>query len=335
MTITLNWMIPVRHMNYNKMPASVWIRCLQIIPYLERLGIKNVINDMSGVNDISIFVRWQDDEAYELAKQLKVKGSHIVFDICVNYFDEAEVPIFGKQVAKRHVEEALRMVSVADVVTTASDYIAGRAREFHPLVEYLPDSIDFEHFQLAKSPDDFYRPNLRAIWSGVASKALELEPLLPLLADYKIELVIISNTPPSLKINSWLWRRNFQYRYLPWSYASFPYNILEGEICISYRSMENPYNMGHSFFKIGVFMAQGVPCLAVPQPSYRELLRDQRGGYLCESLEDWDSMIAKTNENRELLSRWSSEAQQGMQKYSTLALTEQYVKLFEQVIAAF
>ena len=40
--------------NYDHVSASVWLRCLQLIPYLEEKGIRCRINDFSAESDIAI-----------------------------------------------------------------------------------------------------------------------------------------------------------------------------------------------------------------------------------------------------------------------------------------
>ena len=195
------WFIPVKHRNYNAMAASIWIRCLQLIPYLEEKGIRCKVNKPGAVADIAVFVRWQDDAALEMAQSQKRQGRRIVFDLCVNYFDETELFEGGYGSLAENVEECRRMAEVADVITCASDFIARRAGDFHPRAVYLPDSIDSRHFRFRKPENDFRRDELRAIWSGTSSKAVELEPVLPLLRRYGIPLVIISDRKPRLSMD--------------------------------------------------------------------------------------------------------------------------------------
>ena len=269
------------------MAASMWIRCLQLIPYLEEKGIRCTVNDPGEDVDINVFVRWQDRRAFELARDRHSRGQKVVFDLVVNYFDPAEVSGLGKVVTPRHRAEVLRMLSVADGVTCASRNIAERAREFHPTVEYVPDSIDARHFSLRKNLQDFSRPRLRAIWSGVSVKARELEPILPLLAERDIELVVLSDRRQRLRLGGRAWRRGYPQRFMRWDYQTFPSQILEGDFCLVYRVVDNTYNSGHSLFKIGVFLAQGVPAIASPVPSYREVLADGEAGLMCHSEREW------------------------------------------------
>lgn len=332
--VRVSWFIPVDHRDYNRMPASVWIRCLQLIPYLEERGVPCIVNEPDAEADVAVIVRQQDEQAYQLAHQQKQKGRRVVFDLVVNYFDEAQVEHVGRPVTHMHIEECLRMLSVADVVTCASAYIAERAREFHSWVEYLPDSIDRRHFVHNKPITDFHRPRLRAIWSGISHKAAELEPILPLLQERKIELTVISNEPPDLKLPGWLWRRRLDYRFLPWQYETFPQHILNGELCVVHRPVDNPYNQGHSLFKIGVFMTQGIPAIVSPVPSYQEVLQNGSGGQVCSSIREWEQILEGVLTDRDVLVQWSQQAQRLMEPYWTERVADGYVSLFEQLCEA-
>lgn len=314
------------------MGASLWIRCLQLLPYLEKYGVRSTVNQPDSEADIVIFVRSQDDAAYQMAVRQKSEGKKIIFDLCVNYFDETDHVINGEKVVTReHLENARRMVEVCDVVTCASNTIAQRARDFHSWVEYVPDSIDSKHFSSKKSLEDFDRPKIRAIWSGSAHKTYELEPILPLLKRRNVDLVIITNKPPRLRYSFWIWKRDFPYQFLRWQYEAFPRQILQGEFCISYRSVDTPYNRGHSLFKIGVFMAQGIPAIASPVPSYIEAVTATGAGKICTSYAEWDRSLEQIVEDRQILKTWSKHAYQIMENYSTEAVALKYIELFHNL----
>lgn len=320
--LSVNWFIPVNHRKYNNMAASVWIRCLQLLPYLEERGVQCKVNDPNAEADISVFVRWQDDRAYEMAQRQKTKGQGIIFDLCVNYFDETGLFESGYGSTKERAEECRHMVETTDVVTCVSTYIAQRARSFHPWVVYLPDSIDGRHFRFRKPESDFWRRKLRAIWAGISPKARELEPILPLLHRHSIPLIVITNQKPSLSMD---------YRFIRWSYKKLPRQLLEGEICVAPRRIDNTYDLGHSLFKIGVFMALGVPAIASPVPSYTEVLKDGKGGMLCHTIEEWDKALAIALQERETLVTWSEQASEGMRRYHTDHIADQYVALFREL----
>ena len=329
MPIHVSWFLPVQHCDFNRMPASVWIRCLQLLPYLERRHIHSQINQSHAETQIAAFVRFQDADACELALREKAAGRKVLFDLCVNYFDETGLIGKGYGTTRERVAETMRMIQIADVVTCASEAIARRAHDVHQHVVYLPDSIDLHHFHYTKPVDDFFRLRLRAIWSGVATKAYELEPILPLLRQRHIDLMLITDQPPTLTVRRWLGRQRMPYHFFPWRYETFPANILEGEICVSYRAVDTPYNQGHSFFKIGVFLAQGIPALASPVPSYVEAFGVAPMGHVCHSLQEWKQMLDAVVEDRDLLRTWTQYTNLFRERYSTETIIEDYQKIFQ------
>jgi glycosyltransferase involved in cell wall biosynthesis len=322
MSYKITWFIPVKHRKFDAMSASIWIRCLQLLPYLEEKGVKCKVNDPDAEADICIFIRWQDETAFEIARQQKRKGRRIIFDLCVNYFDETGLFEGGYGSPAERVEECRRMVEIADVITCASSFIAQRARDYHPWVVYLPDSIDSRHFRLRKPEHDFMEEEIHAIWSGISSKAMELEPILPLLRRHHVPLIVISDQKPQLSMD---------YRFVRWSHKTFPRHILDGEVCVAPRRVDNPYDLGHSLFKIGAFMAEGVPAIASPVPSYTEVLGDGDSGILCQSEADWDRALDTIIHDRGMLINWSRHASDRMRRYYTDHVADQYVAVFKEL----
>ncbi len=324
--LTVAWFTPVRHRNFDRMPASVWIRCLQLVPYLERLGIRSTVNGALGDADVCVLVRMQDERAYRIATEAKARGCKVAFDLCVNYFDETGPLGEGYGVTRKHVEECVRMVSLADVVLAASQHIAGRARSFHPDVVYLPDSVDRRHFRFDKRYDEVAGERspdaVTAIWCGYSVKAPEMEPFLPLLAKREIPLAIVSDRKPSLPV---------PFQFVRWRYAGAPRDLLRGDFCIAPRPLDSPYNLGHSLFKVAVFLAQGVPALASPVPSYREVLIPERTGLLCESPGEWEEALDRVRANRDHLRAWSREAREVVRPYLTDRVAERYAELFREL----
>jgi glycosyltransferase involved in cell wall biosynthesis len=315
--ITVAWHVPVRHRDRDRMPASVWIRCLQLLPYLERHGVRSVVNDTRTAADVAVFVRWQDARALAAARAARRAGARVVVDLCVNYLDETGLMPGGYGVLARHVDECRAMLDGADAVTAASAFIAGRARQAGARVAYLPDSVDAAHFALRKRHGPGAPPV--AIWCGVSVKAAELEPVLPRLDKRGIPLVIVSDARPSLSI---------PFEFVRWRHAGAPRDLLRGDVCIAPRDVDNAYNRGHSFFRIGVFLAQGVPVLAGPVPSYAEVLRPGDNGLVCATGDEWEAALDALQDDRGRLARWSGAAVAAMAPYSTEALAARYAAVF-------
>jgi|TARA_Y100000294_G_C8537007_1_gene329521 hypothetical protein len=311
--------------NYDRFLTSTWNRCLQLIPYLENMNIECRVDSGNNLNtDIAVIMRWQDEKAYDLAVRLKDRKVITVLDLCVNLFDKTGIFPGGYGVSKAVVDEVRKITPVVDAVITGSEYIRKRAMEFNANAVYLPESIDYKHFIYKKNKEDFNRQIPRAIWSGVSVKAGEVADLYPILEKRGIPLTIISNKKSDLL---------GPYKYIPWSYYTFPKNIVKGDFCISPRRTDNTYDLGHSHFKIGAFMAQGVPALAAPLPSYKEVIGKTGGGRICDSDLQWEEALDEVLENREMLWEWSQAAHDGMDYYSTENIAKIYVETFEKLIS--
>lgn len=309
--------------NFDKHLTSTWNRCLQLIPYLEKMNIDCRVDNGGDLNtDIAVLIRWHDAGAYDLVSRLKDRKAKTVLDLCVNYFDETGTFPGGYCVSKPLVEEVRKITPSVDMVICGSEYIRQRALEFNPNCVYLPESIDAQHFVYKKKQREFDRQIPRAIWSGQSVKSFEVAELYPLLEKRRIPLTIISNNKPEMP---------GPYHYIPWSYYTFPRNIVKGDFCISPRRTDNTYDMGHSHFKIGAFMAQGVPTLAAPLPSYREVIEKTRGGRICESGLAWEEALDEVLADRDILWQWSQAAYEGMRSYSTENVAKKYAETFEHL----
>lgn len=330
----INWFLPAQTRDYNKVSASIWIRCLQLIPYLAAHNITSVVNDPGADADVAYFIRWQDDRAYEQAKRQKAAGRKVIFDLVVNHFTQTDQTAVSRGfgiVTETHYRQTMRMLELADAVTCASQYIAERAAPYHDHVHYLSDSIDMRHFDRVKDEGDFYRQKLRVIWSGTSTKRVEFTPLIPLLKKYQLSLAVISDHAPLLG-----WRFSFgpyrlAYRWASWRYETFPGKLLMGEIGISYRDELDSYNLGHSLFKIGVMMAQGIPVVASPIPSYRELV-NRGGGVIASTLDEWDQILGTWVTDRDKLAQTARQARGAVSPYTTANIIRGYLELLNSLL---
>jgi glycosyltransferase involved in cell wall biosynthesis len=132
----------------------------------------------------------------------------------------------------------------------------------------------------------------------------------------------VSDARPSLSI---------PFEFVRWRHATAPHDLLRGDVCIAPRDVDNAYNRGHSFFRIGVFLAQGVPVLAGPVPSYAEVLRPNDNGLVCATAEEWNAALDSLLEDRDRLARWSPAAVAAMAPYSTDAIAVRYAALFHSL----
>jgi glycosyltransferase involved in cell wall biosynthesis len=287
--------------------ASVWIRCLQLIPYLEELGISCHLNLHTRVPDVAIFLRRYGRSDLFLAKTLRMLGARVVLDIVANYYEpNCPNPAGVGVCSPKAREHFLKLHDIADEVWCVSPYLVEQASRYHPRVIFVSDSIDFRHYSQVKEEFGNTLP-FRLGWSGVAAKADALKQVKPLLMDSGFELLVISDQRPDLDM-PFLFRR--------WSYQRFPLDIVQCDLCVAPRAVATSYDHSHSLYKVGVFMAEGVPAIASAVPSYRLVLNDGAAGKLCENPESMLEEIRKCSANRDMLTSWSQVARQRMKEYS-------------------
>ncbi|MEM7033810.1 MAG: glycosyltransferase [Chloroflexota bacterium] len=300
--IRIGWFIPLQRSrkDYDRVQASVWIRCLSLIEQLRPLGYHSTINQPWAPMDIAIFLRVEGDWAQRLLRFLKWRGVKTVYTAVVNYYQrQGNADKISHLVSDQQMHNCLSMTQAADAVITVSRYLKGMAETHNNDVFYLPDSVTRSHFHFTKATDDFNRTKLKLIWSGQSTKAATIDTLHDVIQDLPVTLTIVSNAPPKLKT---------PFDFVPWHYQTFPQEIVKGDICISPRILDNSYDQGHSNFKIMVFLAQGMPVLASPQDSYLEVIKDGYNGFICYTADDWRNHLQTLIENRALLSDMSTNA---------------------------
>lgn len=321
--LTVSWYVPSTDPDFNSQIASVWIRCLQLFPYLEKHGISCRLNMYTRVPDVAIFLRRHDLSDILLAKSLRMLGVRIVLDVVANYYepDSSNSAGFGgcSPKARTHF---LKFHDIADEVWCVSPYLTKLAYRYHSRVNFVSDSIDFMHFSMVKKKFNGEGP-LRLGWSGVSVKADALNQLKPLLLEPGFELLIISDQPPVLDI-PFVYRR--------WSYQRFPSDIIECDLCVAPRVVTTSYDRAHSIFKVGVFMAEGVPAVASEVPSYRLVLDDGAAGKLCENSEAMINDIRDCAADRGFLSSWSEVARTRMLNYSSDRIAAQIAGQLRELV---
>ena len=325
------WFLPTSNKNFNNISASVWIRALQIIPYLEKINVKSYINEETVQADLAIFVRRQDAMDYELATRLKKRNIKLILDLCVNYFVESNAPGMLKPVTKKHINNCVRMTNLCDAVFCASINIKDSAAKFNKKSYYLPDSVDEKHFKSKKNENDFLRKRIRAVWAGTTEKSKELLEYMGILQELNIPLRIISETRPRDFGYPFFFSSNKAY-YSKWKYETFPQTMLKGDFVFAPRNISESYNRGHSFFKIGIFLSVGIPVIASPIPSYKELIFKNNCGKLCKTKNDFRKTLKDISTDRQRLVTWSKSAQLIMKKYTTFEISKKYVEIFTKIL---
>lgn len=321
--MNVSWFIPSiprwpwhRPYDFDRYPASVWIRCLQLLPYLNGLGVHSLINQSNSKTQIAVFLRRYDNESVELASYLRSKNVKVVLDTPVNYFTQEQHWGYRGNVRARFKN----MAHQSDAILCPSIPIeeCGKGMGF-PVIR-IEDSIDLDHFKFKKSI--FLRhksPTL--IWAGHSSKAAVLNFLAPVFKRLLLKFIVISKKKPVLK---------FQYQFIRWSHKFFPQAILEGDLGIFPRPTDNDYDLGHSFFKIGAFLSERVPVLCSPVPSYLQIAHPSNSRIIPEmDASLWEQSLTEIISGK---IKFTFEENRVVSDFSTHAAALRYLDLFSNLL---
>ena len=327
--------LPFVGYNYNKMSASSWIRCLQLIPYFKKEGIAVSVNkEMPGV-DCAIFLRRWSDIDYLLAEKLQKTGVKIFLDTPVNYFSDADHSAFTK--TTRHLFR--KFANLADGIICASENIANYARKLEYNALCIEDAVDME--KIVRNQ----QKNADLIWAGTAEKAEILNFLLPIINANNWKLTVITEKRPNLNgdfnfeklpANHTKGRSKKHYntlssterlnplRGIEWNYSTFFTELSKGKVGIFPRNCDNDYDRGHSFYKIGIFLASHVPVIYSPVPEYAKIANAANSIRINNlAPKEWEHQIKQV-----LSKRWTPDfTNNPIEEYTCQAIAEKYKKI--------
>lgn len=256
--------------NWDKVLASKWIWCLQYIEFLEKIGVKSYFNEPSG--DICLFFRVVKENTIKIASDLKKRGKKIVYLLDVNYLARSGVSEWLNQVSDENIRNSHSFCEISNLVLCSPSYLVEEVQKHGYSSAYWPPGIDNRHFR-AKKEINLSQPVL--VWCGHAFKAELLDEIMSVVGS---KLLIIAEREPGI---------GFPFRFEKWKYKKVPSYLVQADIGIAPRTVDNSYNKGHSFFKILIYLAAGLPVLAAPLPSYCDIIVDGKNGFICQNVDDF------------------------------------------------
>ncbi len=255
---SIGWVIDAKW-PYRNVMASTRMRCLDIIRFLKNSGIKTDLYRPFEKYDIVIFQKSFSESHYKLAKKLSNAGIKIILDVNVNYFEKTGET---KQVTEKQIGDLHRFLDLTDTVLVSSHYIKSIAEKYHPDVYYIPEHIS----TIGSYSPKVVSNTLKLLYCGYSVKANSVliikDVLRELSKDYDFEFIFVCEKNPSLKLP-------VKTSFLRYKQNNLVKILRKGDIKIAPRKLNNSYDLGHSFSKIGHPMSVGLPVIASPVPSYR------------------------------------------------------------------
>lgn len=307
---------------YNKIMASTRVRVYDIIKafYNDKDFLVELYNPFRKY-DVVIFQKKFDGTALSLAKKLKRKGTQIILDINVNYYDPS-----SKFITRQQNKNIITFSKFVDRVITPTRFLQGVIKKLFPEkpVDVIEESINDIFFKKKKT--SFSSNPIHLIWSGYAPKASELllieNVLRELYEKWQFNLILICDKDPHLTMGK------IPIHFEKYNFNSISDQLLKGDIFIAPRDLNDNYNLAHSFTKIGVAMAVGLPVIASPVPSYLN-----SPAILCKNNQDWKKGLMKLFSNYTLLTELSKKGIDYVEKkYSIPVIKSKYINFFNELI---
>ncbi len=311
----IGWVIPQR-LPYARVMASTRLRVYDVMRGLKKQRIKTGFYSPFSRYDVVVFQKLFNSKAVDLAHKIKKRGGKVVFDINVNYIDADEM-----FVTKQHQSEIKKMLGVADVVITSSEHLRQLYLRHHPDVRFIGEIIEDRFFTWEKTHNN--RDPVTLVFCGYAVKAKELDliggVLRSLYERYRIKLILICEKDPHLDI--------IPYTFFQYSHRHIPQLLLSGDIKISPRDLSRPYNLGHSFTRIGYAMALGLPVVASPVPSYQG-----SPALLVDAPSQWQVVLSELIEQKDVRQRLGKEGRTFTRShFSSTRILKEYENLFQEL----
>ena len=215
-----------------------------------------------------------------LAAELAARGTKVVFDLCDNHF-------FHPEPRPEHADQTRRlreMIDRADVVSVSTAEIAKLIHDkptfvVDDAVELPPVGAGAERRAAARRRRRAAgRPPVRVVWqgqhgtrvprSGIYSLGKVVPDLEALHQELPLQLTVIGNSKAAFR--SVLGDARIPVRYRPWRPRTFAGQFKANDVCLIPNDV-NPFTVCKSNNRVVLALMMGVPVVADPIPSYREL----------------------------------------------------------------
>lgn len=269
--------------------ASIRLRCLVPMAELHRRGRQVELwhrNARGQGCDALIFSKVYDDRAYEVAREVKSRGTRVLLDLCDNHwFGEDDHP--AVQARAQRLE---RMLGSVDLVTASTATLAGQIRARFGISEgriaVVPDPViepelpplSFRgrmELMLLRHHLRLHRSAYHLIWFGnhgaghVQSGMGDLDRVRSVIeSDGLLTLTIVSNSAKKFRKLFRDWR--VPTRYVPWRLDTVD-RVLAMHDCAVIPITSNPFTEAKTMNRPATALMAGLDVFADRIPSYDEL----------------------------------------------------------------
>lgn len=215
------------------------------------------------------------------------------------------------------------------LVIAGNEYLQAEAKKTNLNTIVIPTTVDTS--VLYPIPTAKNKNVVTIGWSGSISTLVHFERIIPVLKTLKerfgskLCISIISQSMyqhPDLEIHCEIWSAEKENKLL----NCFDIGIMP--------LPDNEWTRGKCGLKGLTYMACGIPTVMSPVGVNKDIIKDGVNGFLCETEQDWISVLSKLINEEDLRQEIGSKGLQTIQSnYSTLSNAPHYLAAFNSVLA--
>lgn len=270
--------------------------------------------------DIVCFLKTYDASAQLLAKKLQAQGTRVVFDININIFEAG-----SSSVSDQQRQDSNYFAGISNAIITNSPHTQAVLRQqfTNKTIRLVKEVISEAYFNVKKRGISSV---FTLLWVGYAHKADALllikNVLHQLHKTIPLRIIVIAEKKPDLSSIT------VPIEFRKYSHRRITTDLAEADVFVAPRDLTDPYNLGHSFTKVGIAMAAGIPVVASPVPSYTA-----SPALCCSGAEDWSTALTRLYTDTEFRNNLISKGKQYCAaEYGLPSIKSHYNKLFADLL---
>ena len=208
-------------------------------------------------------------------------------------------------------------------VSCGNPYLQDYARQFNKNAVFNPTVIDTTYYV----PGKYSKKTTKFVigWTGSHSTMQYLDSIVPLIRKLETEMVfefhVISDKTPSFSCQSLRFRK--------WNKATEIEDLQQFDIGLMPLT-DDKWAKGKCGFKALQYLALEIPAVVSPVGINSSIVSNGENGFLCSSIEEWESTIRKLYYDRELLNKIKKKTRKVIEeKFSVVAHRESFIAMFE------
>jgi glycosyltransferase involved in cell wall biosynthesis len=226
----------------------------------------------------------------------------------------------------RGARQVRRIVDMVDQVIVGNEHLA-EIVDAPDKTTVIPTVVDHLRFAVRPTPEGPFT----VVWTGLSDNMREMEPYADTLGRVLNEvggrLVLISERFDAP------WLRGLPVETIPWSPEAEVAGLSVGHVGLMPLA-DTPFNRGKCGFKLIQYMARGIPAIASPVGTNRQIVEHGVNGMLAATPSDVeDSLVRLARDPSFAASLGAAARRTVVERYSVQAVLPRYLEIFEGLVA--